>query len=264
RTSPGPGPRRRGGCGSSAGHRRRGSRGGRAPPTRSRSREHRCRARRRRAHRPRRIPAPWRRGPTGPHRGSGRDLFASSPSNLRHRTEGRRARASEPSCAPASPPGGVSCGDHEVPRLRPSRDAGGCRAVRCNALSPWNVLRAVVWTPVTWPTRPDRPPSLPRREREDTMSLVRRIARPLLAAPFVVEGVCTALHPEREIDVYPQAFDAADSAIAKSSAPGFLDVRTIVRSTGAIAAGAGVLYATNRCPRAAAVTLLATTSVGWA
>src|SRR5699024_11995475 len=35
-------------------------------------------------------------------------------------------------------------------------------------------------------------------------------------------------------------------------------------STGAIAAGAGVLYATNRCPRAAAVTLLATTSVGWA
>src|SRR5699024_7906862 len=55
-----------------------------------------------------------------------------------------------------------------------------------------------------------------------------------------------------------------DSAIAKSSAPGFLDVRTIVRSTGAIAAGAGVLYATNRCPRAAAVTLLATTSVGWA
>ena len=60
------------------------------------------------------------------------------------------------------------------------------------------------------------------------MSLVRRIARPLLAAPFVFERVRTALHPEREIDVYPQAFEAADSAIAKSSAPGFLDVRTIV------------------------------------
>lgn len=96
------------------------------------------------------------------------------------------------------------------------------------------------------------------------MSLVRRIARPLLAAPFVLEGVRTALHPEREIDVYPQAFDAADSAIAKSSAPGFLDVRTVIRATGAVAAGAGVLYATNRYPRAAAVTLLATTSVGWA
>ncbi|ATG51676.1 hypothetical protein CFK38_09185 [Brachybacterium vulturis] len=96
------------------------------------------------------------------------------------------------------------------------------------------------------------------------MSLVRRIARPLLAAPFVVEGVRTALHPEREIDVYPQAFDAADSAIAKSSAPGFVDVRTVIRVSGAVAAGAGVLYAANRCPRAAAVTLLATTSVGWA
>src|SRR5699024_5262312 len=96
------------------------------------------------------------------------------------------------------------------------------------------------------------------------MSLVRRIARPLLAAPFVVEGVCTALHPGREIDVDTQAFDAADSAIAKSSAPGVLDVRTIVRSTGALAAGGGDLHATNRCPRAAAVTLLATTSVGWA
>jgi uncharacterized membrane protein YphA (DoxX/SURF4 family) len=96
------------------------------------------------------------------------------------------------------------------------------------------------------------------------MSLVRRIARPLLAAPFVFEGVRTALHPEREIDVYPEAFDAADSAIAKSSAPSFLDVRTVIRVAGVAAAGAGVLYATNRCPRGAAAALLLTTSVGWA
>jgi len=96
------------------------------------------------------------------------------------------------------------------------------------------------------------------------MALVRRIARPLLAAPFIFEGVRTALHPEREIDVYPQAFDAVDSAIAKTSAPGFLDARTVVRAAGVVAAGAGALYATNRCPRAAAVTLLLTTSVGWA
>lgn len=96
------------------------------------------------------------------------------------------------------------------------------------------------------------------------MSLVRRIARPLLAAPFVFEGVRTALHPEREIDVYPQAFEQADAAIAKSSAPGFVNVRTVVQVSGAIAAGAGVAYAANRCPRLAAVTLLATTSVGWA
>ncbi|MGP9539453.1 hypothetical protein ACT3SP_15700 [Brachybacterium sp. AOP43-C2-M15] len=96
------------------------------------------------------------------------------------------------------------------------------------------------------------------------MALVRRIARPLLAAPFIFEGVRTALHPEREIDVSPEAFDAVDSALAKSSAPDFLDVRGVVRATGAIAAGAGVLYATNRYPRAAAATLLLTTSIGWA
>lgn len=96
------------------------------------------------------------------------------------------------------------------------------------------------------------------------MALVRRIARPLLAAPFVFEGVRTALRPEREIDVFPQAFDAVDSALSKSSAPGFVDSRAVVRAAGAVAAGAGVLYATNRCPRAAAAALLLTTSVGWA
>lgn len=96
------------------------------------------------------------------------------------------------------------------------------------------------------------------------MSLVRRIARPLLAAPFIAEGVHTALRPEREIDVYPQAFKAADSAISRSSAPGFLDSRTIIRATGVLAAGAGVLYATNRNPRLAAGVLLLTTSVGLA
>lgn len=95
------------------------------------------------------------------------------------------------------------------------------------------------------------------------MALVRRIARPLLAAPFILEGVRTALHPERETEVYPKAFESADAKLAQSSAPGFVDVRTVVRATGVVAAGAGLLYATNRAPRAAAVALLATTSVGW-
>ena len=96
------------------------------------------------------------------------------------------------------------------------------------------------------------------------MSLVRRIARPLLAAPFILEGIRTASQPEREIDVYPQAFEAVDSALAKTSTPDFLDARTIIRVSGAVAAGAGILYASNRCPRLAAATLLVTTSVGWA
>lgn len=96
------------------------------------------------------------------------------------------------------------------------------------------------------------------------MALVRRIARPLLAAPFIVEGVRTVMRPERAIEVYPKAFDGVDSTIAKSSVPNVLDARTIVRGAGAVAAGAGILYATNRCPRAAAAALLLTTTVGWA
>ncbi|MEE1617061.1 hypothetical protein V1260_02745 [Brachybacterium sp. J144] len=96
------------------------------------------------------------------------------------------------------------------------------------------------------------------------MALVRRIARPLLAAPFILEGVRTALRPEREIEVYPPAFDAADASLAKTSLPSFVDARTIIRVSGVVAAGAGVLYATNRNPRLAALALLATTSVGWA
>ncbi len=95
------------------------------------------------------------------------------------------------------------------------------------------------------------------------MALVRRIARPLLAAPFIVEGVLTSLHPERETEVYPEAFEAADAALAQGSLPSFVTTRNIVRVSGAVAAGAGFLYATNRAPRAAAVTLLLTTSVGW-
>ena len=96
------------------------------------------------------------------------------------------------------------------------------------------------------------------------MALVRRIARPLLAAPFILEGVRTAVRPEREIEVYPRAFESADSKLAQASAPGVVDIRTVIRASGVVAAGAGLLYATNRCPRAAAVALLATTSVGWA
>ncbi|MGY5764927.1 hypothetical protein ACXET9_06990 [Brachybacterium sp. DNPG3] len=96
------------------------------------------------------------------------------------------------------------------------------------------------------------------------MALVRRIARPLLAAPFVVEGVRTALRPERSLDVLPQAFSAADSALGKSSVPAIVDSRTILRAAGLLAAGAGVAYAAGRCPRGAAAVLLATTTVGWA
>lgn len=94
------------------------------------------------------------------------------------------------------------------------------------------------------------------------MSLIRRAARPLLAAPFVFEGVQVALHPEREIDVAPGAFAKVDEKLSSSPVPGVLDTRTIIRTAGVVAAGAGICYATNRAPRASAALLLVTTSVG--
>ena len=94
------------------------------------------------------------------------------------------------------------------------------------------------------------------------MSLVRRLARPLLAAPFVLEGARTALHPDREIDVAPAAFEQLDKKLASTSVPRVVDSRAIVRGAGVVAMGAGLLYATNRAPRLAAGLLLTTTSIG--
>lgn len=96
------------------------------------------------------------------------------------------------------------------------------------------------------------------------MSLLRRLARPALAAPFIVEGVRTAISPEREISVAPAAFAQVDRALQSSPAPSFLDARSILRLSGAVAAGAGFLYATGRAPRLASGVLLATTTVGLA
>lgn len=95
------------------------------------------------------------------------------------------------------------------------------------------------------------------------MSLLRRLARPALAAPFIWEGVQTFRSPERELDVAPAAFAQADKVLA-SSAPSFVNSRNILRAGGAVAAVAGVLYATDRAPRLAAGTLLLTTTVGLA
>lgn len=97
------------------------------------------------------------------------------------------------------------------------------------------------------------------------MSLTRRIARPLLAAPFIFEGVRTAIRPDREIAVAPGAFKKLDHALDRSSSvPDAVDSRLLVRTTAAISAGAGLLYATNRAPRVSAAVLLVTTGVGLA
>lgn len=93
------------------------------------------------------------------------------------------------------------------------------------------------------------------------MSLVRRIARPLLASVFISEGIDTLQHPEARVA-------QAAPAVAKVSQPLNLtvDVKTAVQVNGAIMAASGLLLAAGKVPRLAATTLsvslIATTVVG--
>lgn len=96
------------------------------------------------------------------------------------------------------------------------------------------------------------------------MSLIRRIARPLLAAPFVLQGVRTVRNPEREIRIAPKTFAKVDEQLASSSVPSAVSSRTLVQATGAVAVGAGLLYATHRAPRLSALLLVSTAAVGLA
>lgn len=96
------------------------------------------------------------------------------------------------------------------------------------------------------------------------MSLVRRIARPLIAAPFIYEGVRTVITPERSTDVSPQAFAELDKQLQTTALPSSVDSRMVFRAFGAVAATAGLAYAVGRFPRLAAFALLCTTTIGWA
>ena len=92
-----------------------------------------------------------------------------------------------------------------------------------------------------------------------TMTIVRRLARPLLAAPLVASGVDAFRHPG------PHA-EAARPVLAKASGPLKLpnDPELVVRASGAVTAAAGVLLATGRLPRLAALAIVATAPVAQA
>jgi uncharacterized membrane protein YphA (DoxX/SURF4 family) len=93
------------------------------------------------------------------------------------------------------------------------------------------------------------------------MSLVRRIARPLLATQFVIGG----------LDAYRHPADRAKTAaplLAKIAPPLGLpdDPELVVRANGAVMMGAGTLLAAGKLPRlsalALALSLLPTTIAG--
>jgi putative oxidoreductase len=88
------------------------------------------------------------------------------------------------------------------------------------------------------------------------MTIVRRVARPLLAAPLIQSGVDVARHPG------PHA-EAAKPVLNQVAGPLRLpnDPVMVVRAAGAVTAVAGSLLAVGRLPRLSALAIVATAPV---
>ena len=88
------------------------------------------------------------------------------------------------------------------------------------------------------------------------MTIVRRVARPLLAAPLIQSGVEVARHPG------PRA-EAAKPVLNQVAGPLRLpnDPVMVVRAAGAVTAAAGSLLAIGRLPRLSALAIVATAPV---
>ncbi len=86
--------------------------------------------------------------------------------------------------------------------------------------------------------------------------LVRRIARPLLAAPFVYGGISTLRKPQDRVPgarpVVEKIADAADKQLPVSVPK---DVEQWVKIDAAVKVAAGSLFALNRFPRLTALVL---------
>ena len=85
------------------------------------------------------------------------------------------------------------------------------------------------------------------------MTLVRRVARPMLAAMFVVGGLDQLKHPGRKVDTARPLVEKVGPAIGLPDDPELL-----VRANGATMVGAGSLLALGRLPRIACTVLAAT------
>jgi uncharacterized membrane protein YphA (DoxX/SURF4 family) len=85
------------------------------------------------------------------------------------------------------------------------------------------------------------------------MTVVRRIARPLLAAQFVDGGLDQFRHPGTKVD---RARPVVDKLAEPLRLPN--DPELLVRANGAAMAGAGILFATGKLPRLSALVLAAT------
>jgi len=84
------------------------------------------------------------------------------------------------------------------------------------------------------------------------MALTRRIARPMLASIFVVEGWDAVQHPAGKVKKVEVVTEPLDDNVGRIP----LDPETLVRINGVVQIGAGVLLATGRFRRLASLALI--------
>lgn len=86
------------------------------------------------------------------------------------------------------------------------------------------------------------------------MAVLRKLARPLLAAPFIAGGLSTLRRPETLAEGARPLVRVIEKRVPALAE----DPLRLVRATGSVQAAAGLLLATGRAPRLAALTLAAT------
>lgn len=85
--------------------------------------------------------------------------------------------------------------------------------------------------------------------------LVRRIARPLFATWFVAEGVDALRSPEPHVTRTEASWRRLQDRLDLPAPPSSSQLRTLAKVHGAAMAGAGLMLATGRAPRTAALAL---------
>ncbi|MEU9233844.1 DoxX family protein [Streptomyces subrutilus] len=86
------------------------------------------------------------------------------------------------------------------------------------------------------------------------MAVLRKLARPLLAAPFLTGGLRTLRRPEAVVEVAQPVVRMVGKYVPALAE----DPRQLVRVTGSVQAAAALMLATGRAPRVAALALAAT------
>lgn len=82
--------------------------------------------------------------------------------------------------------------------------------------------------------------------------MIRRIARPLLAATFVASGIDAVQHPAGRASLASGLLEKVGPALGLPD-----DTELLVRANGAVMLGGGLLLATGRAPRLGAAALAA-------